>query len=134
MIRFRGAAVRHRNAVLNCCNQQAKVTPKGMLGKPGPFQIIDVEGDASCVNPSIAPRRRYDCNHYDTCLNIAAALNWDNFTCRGCCGEIDEALFWRARQASKKDVIAGTLCDIPSIKLHTCDEPEDRPRKIVNKE
>ena len=105
-----------------------------MVGKPGPFQIIDIEGGPSSVSPSIAPRRRYECENYEKCLDIAAALNWDNFTCRGCSGQIDEALFWRARQASKKDVIAHTLCDFPAIKFHRSEESDEIEKKTVNED
>lgn len=89
-----------------------------MIGKPGPFQIIESEGCGNVDAPISAPRRRYGCDHYDTCLNLAAALNWDSFTCRGCSEEIDEALLWRAKQAEKRDSVARSLCQIPHIQLH----------------
>lgn len=91
----------------------------GMIGKPGPFQIIESEGSGMVDTPISAPRRRYECVQYATCLDLAAALNWDNFTCRGCCGEIDQALLWRAHQAQKKDRVAGRLCELPEIKFHS---------------
>jgi len=84
-----------------------------MIGKPGPFQIIEEDGTTD--QPIAAPRRRYFCTQYETCLNLAAALDWDSFTCRGCSGEIDERLLWRARQAQKKDKIAHDICDLPQI-------------------
>lgn len=86
-----------------------------MIGKPGPFQIIESDGSGDVDQPIAPPRRRYSCPNYDTCLDLAAALNWDNFTCRGCSGEIDGALLWRAKQAQKKDSVAGQLCAIPEI-------------------
>jgi hypothetical protein len=89
-----------------------------MLGKPGPFQIIESEGSGNVDAPTAAPRRRYECLHYPTCLDLAAALNWDNFTCRGCSAEIDQALLWRAKQAEKRDNVARSLCHIPQIQLH----------------
>jgi len=89
-----------------------------MLGKPGPFQIIESEGCGDVDAPIAAPRRRYECLHYTTCLNLAAALNWDSFTCRGCNSEIDEVLLWRARQAQKKDSVARSLCACPPIHAH----------------
>lgn len=109
-----------------------------MIGKPGPFQIIASDESGTIESPMNAPRRRYDCQHYETCLAIAAALNWDNFTCRGCCEQIDEALFWRARQAIKKDSVVEKLCDFPSIQLHGKVEPDkddpDTPKlRIVGK-
>ncbi|MBX7143788.1 MAG: hypothetical protein K1X79_05005 [Oligoflexia bacterium] len=86
-----------------------------MLGKPGPFQIIESEGSGLVDAPMSPPRRRYACSNYHTCLDLAAALNWDNFTCRGCCGDINESLYWRAHQASKKDSVIQTLCEIPNL-------------------
>lgn len=100
--------------------------------KPGPFQIIEVEG--SLEAPISAPRRRYDCHNYETCLELAAALNWDSFTCRGCSGNIDQAFFWRALHARKKDRIAEALCSGASKKFATecvCDNPlEIDPAKV----
>ena len=77
------------------------------FGKPGPFQIIEPE---TLDLPSDAPRRRYTCSNYETCLNMAAALNWDNFTCRGCSGELNESLLWRAQAESRKDKIVKEIC------------------------
>ena len=86
-----------------------------MIGKPGPFQIIESEGCGVVDEPISAPRRRYSCPHYESCLNLAAALNWDSFTCRGCSGEVDQKLVWRARQAQKHDVVADKICERPEI-------------------
>lgn len=115
-----------------------------MINRHGPFQIIDSEAMSVCQasvanaeasensaqgmpSPLSSPRRRYNCKNYATCLNLAAALNWDNFTCRGCSGEIDESLYWRARQAMKKDTIVQTLCEIPEIAFHKSEEPAIEP-------
>ena len=78
-----------------------------MIGKPGPFQIIETD---DINHPQQAPRRRFSCSNYDSCLALAAALNWDNFTCRGCSSEICEALQWRARQMTKKDAVVQMIC------------------------
>ena len=86
-----------------------------IIGKPGPFQIIDAVGCSSQDAPVAAPRRRYSCPNYDACLNLAVALDWDNFTCRGCSGEIEETLNWRARQATRKDLLAHVLCEGPGM-------------------
>ena len=86
-----------------------------MIGKPGPFQIIESNGTGLVDSPMCAPRRRYECHNYATCLDLAAALNWDNFTCRGCSGEIEESLYWRAHQASKKDAVVNSLCEVPEL-------------------
>ncbi len=77
------------------------------FGKPGPFQIIESE---TLDLPSDAPKRRYSCSHYETCLNMAAALNWDNFTCRGCSGDVNASLLWRAQSESRKDSVVKEIC------------------------
>lgn len=93
-----------------------------MIGKPGPFQIIENEPSDA---PTNAPRRRYTCSNYCTCLDIAAALNWDNYTCRGCSGEIDESLRWRARQIAKKDKIVQFICnEIPPLSLISSEDAQ----------
>ncbi len=96
-----------------------------MLGKPGPFQIIK-NGEYGLGDvPLPAPRRRYSCPHYETCLNLAAALNWDNFTCRGCSGQVDQTLYWRAHQMAKKDNVVRQLCEIPNLQYHGTDDEND---------
>lgn len=104
-----------------------------MIGKPGPFQIIESEGCGLVDAPMTPPRRRYSCAHYATCLDLAAALNWDNFTCRGCCGEVEESLYWRAHQASKKDNVARSICDLPDIKYVASEANPPEPLKLVSK-
>lgn len=86
-----------------------------MIGKPGPFQIIEGEGVGLVDAPVAAPRRRYSCNNYATCLDLAAALNWDNFTCRGCNGEVNQNLLWRGHQAKRRDDVAESLCTLPEL-------------------
>ena len=80
----------------------------------GPFQIIGNEAN-SPDSPIPPPERRYACAHYETCLDLGAALNWENFTCSSCCGEINESLYWRAHQAMKKDKMVRLICDLPEI-------------------
>lgn len=109
-----------------------------MIGKPGPFKIVESDGSGQVDNPISAPRRRYYCLNYSTCLNLAAALNWDNFTCRGCSEEINESLLWRARQAKRRDKVADKLCKIPPAQALSESENEDRneeeaPLKLVAK-
>ncbi|MBX7138180.1 MAG: hypothetical protein K1X83_09360 [Oligoflexia bacterium] len=87
-----------------------------MVGKPGPFRIIENHGRGGVDAPIDPPRRRYTCANYEACLNIACALNWDSFTCRGCNGEVDESNFWQAHQAIKKDTVADSLVSLPSLK------------------
>ena len=90
-----------------------------MIGKPGPFRIIRSDDSGNVEAPLPPPRRRFYCNNYQKCLDLAAALNWDNFTCRGCSGAIDQNLLWRAYAATKRDGVAGALCDIPEVDVHT---------------
>ena len=103
-----------------------------MIGNPGPFQVIESEGSGIVDSPMTAPRRRYSCENYNTCLDLAAALNWDNFTCRGCCGDVNESMCWRALHAQKKDRIAGRLCSIPAIHCHKEESSfEDLPDNVI---
>lgn len=98
-----------------------------MIGKPGPFQIIENESLDFPVEP---PRRRYSCGNYESCLNLAAALNWDSFTCRGCSGSVNEALCWRAQQELKKDGIVRTLCsEIPDIQFVSSEAEKLKPQE-----
>ena len=102
-----------------------------MIGKPGPFQIIGTEGCGSLDDPISPPRRRFSCYNYETCLNLAAALNWDNFTCRGCSGQVNDVVLWRARQEFKRDAIAHRLCELPEIEFHCGAEEIVIPRKVA---
>lgn len=57
------------------------------------------EDDERESGPPMAepPLRRYECQNYDGCLDLAAALNWTSFTCTGCDGSIDQHLAHRAQ-------------------------------------
>ena len=93
------------------------------------------------------PERRYECKNYEQCLDLAAALNWESFTCKKCDGEINEALYWQARQAQRKDAVVKALCDLPPINTlegarHECqakadsdndDGPEDAKGGVTNR-
>ncbi len=85
------------------------------LGKPGPFQVIADEAPQDPKLPIEPPRRRYECSNYEFCLDLAAALNWDNFTCRGCSGEIAQPLLWQANQCARKDQVIRKICSLPQI-------------------
>lgn len=93
--------------------------------KYGPFEVLDksyenadrplrpfihkvLEQKEDSVSPE-PPFRRYDCSLYENCLNLAAALNWNGFSCSGCCGEIDEKLYWRAQASIRKDSLCHLL-------------------------
>lgn len=92
------------------------------IGTPGPFEVkLDAEIAPAFSSPHHAqlgetPRRRYECVNYDGCLELAAALNWDSFTCRGCNGEINDSLLWRARHSARKCSIARRICNLPPVK------------------
>jgi hypothetical protein len=112
------------------------------LGKPGPFEVKlngavtgatgavssknspprtsirlleHSESEDLSVPTSEPPRRRYTCPNYEMCLDLAAALNWASFTCRGCNGDVDESLYWRAHQIRRKDSVAKILCVLPPL-------------------
>lgn len=115
------------SAGLNVKNSGAKKLKLKTFGCPGPFQVIDQsvpDGTprSELDHPAEGPKRRYDCGNYETCLNLAAALNWDSFTCRGCCREINEKLLWRAQHEVRKDLMAKAICELP----------DPRDRKIEN--
>jgi|GEM_PF-1724922 len=118
------------------------------IGKPGPFEVKvhnlvakprDIAAHTSGNSAPVIraddeppepmaepPRRRYECTHYETCLDLAATLNWNSFTCRGCSGTVDQSLLWRARTRARKDTVAQVLCDLPPIVAHETppEEPE----------
>lgn len=73
---------------------------------------------ASAAAPAVpsAPTREYSCSNYELCLNLAAALNWESFSCEGCCGRVNETLLWQAHQAVKRDKVGSRICDLPEIK------------------
>lgn len=90
----------------------------------GPFQVIDTCTHEGTIRPEEAPKRKFTCTNYETCLNVAAALNWDNFTCRGCEGEINQHLLWQARVAQRMDNIAKKVCELPLTSVIESDIPE----------
>jgi hypothetical protein len=80
--------------------------------RPGPFVLKSKECRFS--EDEIGPERQFNCSNYNNCLSLAAALNWDSFSCKGCSGTIDQTILWRAKAASKKDPSLHKLCDIPN--------------------
>ena len=105
--------------------QRYMKSSSSQIGSPGPFEVrfddvacqeaIDVQGVGSATIEDATPRRRYDCASYDRCLQLAAALNWESFTCRGCSGHINDALLWRVGQAIRRDTVAKAICAAPKI-------------------
>ncbi len=62
-----------------------------------------------------APERNFDCDNYDLCLGLAAALDWSSFSCQGCCGRVNKQLLWRANHKAKEDKSLSGLFNLPSI-------------------
>lgn len=73
-----------------------------------------VEAAAHSDN-SVAPERDINCTNYQACLNLAAALNWDAFTCQGCNRTVNESLRWRACHTTKHDAVAKALCGVATL-------------------
>lgn len=104
------------------------MTSEALPGTPGPFEVRHESSAPSFLNSDHSnsatgnvgvvdaprptdevPRRRYECEHYELCLGLAASLNWESFTCRGCSGETNQNLLWRARLTARKDSVAAKL-------------------------
>ena len=89
--------------------------------KSGPFQVLPTSS-----SDSPKPDRKYNCKNYQSCLEIAAALDWDSFTCKTsadhCTGEVNENLVWKAHLAKRDDKVARKLCDLPEI---SCIQPSN---------
>lgn len=80
---------------------------------PGPFELpLSKEGDVASDSDV---ERRLDCCHYEECLGLAAALDWDDFSCAGCCEEVNRSLVWRAHVIAKRDAIVNALCALPRL-------------------
>jgi hypothetical protein len=99
----------------------------------GPFPII-WEDDAE--HPNQTPERRYDCNCYQGCLEVAATLNWETFSCNSpsgepCCGTTDNKLIWKAHLALRDDSVAKKLCALPEIDCHETNEPKQSMLEAV---
>lgn len=93
----------------------------------GPFQVQggmhrgEMEGNRSrdqifdlSVPTTDPPLRNQDCPNYSTCLDLAAALNWESFTCAGCDGTVNSSLYWLAGH-NRRDPVVEALCDLPPI-------------------
>lgn len=92
----------------------------------GPFQfhpesetrLSNDQHEEVCSPDPLTPLvRSYDCKHYDCCLELAAALNWENFTCSGCGGDINQHLVWKANLAKREDEVANRLCKKTRIRF-----------------
>lgn len=69
----------------------------------------------SPVESSNLPVRNYDCQNYGTCLGLAAALDWSSFSCKGCSGEVDNRLLWRAHHRVRQNKALQSLCNLPVL-------------------
>lgn len=49
------------------------------------------------------PIRKFDCSNYETCLGIAAVLNWESFTCARCQGKVNRSMLTQVESRVKKD-------------------------------
>ena len=83
-----------------------------MAEKSGPFQVL--AKDSNLLADGEGPDRNFACKNYNSCLSLAAALNWESFSCGGCTGTIDETIRWRAKGVSKRDSALRQLCIIPN--------------------
>jgi len=83
-----------------------------MAEKPGPFQVL--AKNSNMLDEGEVPDRNFVCKNYNSCLSLAAALNWESFSCNGCTGTIDETIRWRAKVESKRDTTLRQLCVIPN--------------------
>ena len=63
-----------------------------------------------------APERNYNCNNYDTCLSLAAALDWRSFSCSNCNGCVNKQVLWRAHHAVRNNSTMRKLCDLPDLR------------------
>lgn len=106
------------------------MSSEAVIGTPGPFEVrnelsVDCSPLTTLAPRSRStetptpiqelPRRRYDCDNYETCLGLAASLNWESFTCRGCSGTPSDHLMWRARVSARSDSVAAKLLKAPPI-------------------
>jgi hypothetical protein len=84
--------------------------------------------------------RRLECNHYQECLDISAALNWESFTCAECNGTVNASLRWRAGQNTKRDALARAICGSATISAlkssslaASCGDAKEKPPATKNK-
>lgn len=98
-----------------------------MKADKGPFEIVDADDDACDQGVAF---RNYACACYQTCLGIAAGLNWDDFSCTNCSGEVDQALLWQIRQVQRKDGLVKKLCEVPGATCYDSSEGEAGTPKL----
>lgn len=126
------------------------MTSELRVGSPGPFEVrheptflpsnsstkVSKAGASDdLVNAprptDEVPRRRYDCENYELCLSLAASLNWESFTCRGCSGETNQNMLWRARLTARKDSVAAKLLRAEPVTAITS-APTSEEQRVVS--
>ena len=85
-------------------------SPSGLKILPNSSALTAEAAEEEGINP---PERIYDCPNYETCLGLAAALDWKSFTCHGCCGEVNQQLLWRAHHRIRNNPSLTKLCNLP---------------------
>lgn len=88
-----------------------------MTKQCGPIEFKEDCG--SLEQGGFFPLRNQHCKNYETCLNLAASLDWDGFDCSNCNKKINEQLVWRAQSAQRKDTLSKKIFPIPKIKCIT---------------
>ena len=79
------------------------------------LQVVQQKPAESSVFEAKTPYRQFDCDNYERCLGLAAALDWGSFTCTNCSGVINDRLLWRAHHILKQDDDMATLCELPLL-------------------
>jgi len=97
-------------------NSSEQKSSLGPTVRRASLRIVTAAGDAADDEAIIAPERNYECDHYETCLGLAAALNWKSFTCGGCCGEVNQQLLWRAHHHIRNNPALSKLCSLPTLR------------------
>ena len=89
---------------------RGKVVPLFRMPLRSARALLPDSGEGVNLEP---PERRYDCQHYDTCLSLAAALDWQSFSCAGCSGCVNRKLLWRANNALRRNSALRMICKLP---------------------
>jgi hypothetical protein len=96
-----------------------------LSGHCGPLELRpDLTLDDS-GRPWRCPERNYSCSNYETCLGVAAALDWESFTCCGCEGSVDSVLVWKAHRAVRHDRRWASLLTLPERSDFVVLDPEE---------
>lgn len=92
------------------------------------LRVLSEKKSAADLIPS--PCREFDCANYESCLSLAAALDWDSFSCANCNGRMNSQLLWRAHHRLKFDDELARLCDLPPLSPHHKTQSEG-PEEVV---